>query len=315
MQFIQSLSESDIKLLQEIYETSESMTSRRRAHAVLLSSKQFSVTQIAEILEVPQGTVSSWLEKWQAVKFESVYDNGQVNSSVTSPKTSTWNPPSKGSSSNRHQDSQFPIIPTLEHSSYRSNSAQDGRSLCTSCGICCSGKLFSYVDISKEEANQLANLGMDVYGEKSKNFKQPCTSFGSSGCSIYSSRPAVCRKYQCRLLKDVIKGARALDEAMQTVEITKVQADILLRMLAEEYSENFGEIWIIERKSLRNELSSFAKLMDKKLREKSALTEEQVAICYNAFDYVKGVSQNFTTPSLLNTYANLILAIEDQAEE
>ncbi len=62
--FVKQLSETQRAELQQVMKTGNEQT-RRRAHAVLLSAREFSVDEIADIYEVDRDTVSSWLARWE----------------------------------------------------------------------------------------------------------------------------------------------------------------------------------------------------------------------------------------------------------
>src|SRR5258706_6899037 len=61
--FVDKLSEEQRKELCELMKMSNEQV-RRRAHAVLLSSRRYSVDRIADIYEVDRDTVSNWLDRW-----------------------------------------------------------------------------------------------------------------------------------------------------------------------------------------------------------------------------------------------------------
>ncbi|NJO17598.1 MAG: helix-turn-helix domain containing protein [Thioploca sp.] len=63
--FVALLNEEQINNLKNILKHSEQPRIRQRAHAILLSSKAFSLDEIATILEVNRDTVSNWLNKWE----------------------------------------------------------------------------------------------------------------------------------------------------------------------------------------------------------------------------------------------------------
>ena len=95
--------------------------------------------------------------------------------------------------------------------------------LCLSCGLCCSGLLFSRASVHAEEIEGLAAVGIRVqrYHEKGDAFPLPCVAHRNGCCSVYESRPEVCRKYRCELLKDVDAGRTSLAKAHEVVATTK----------------------------------------------------------------------------------------------
>jgi len=77
--------------------------------------------------------------------------------------------------------------------------------LCTKCGLCCDGSLFSDVELSgAREAGRLELAGLEI--EDDSLLLQPCVALDVKHCSMYSHRPKCCRTFECRLLKRVRAG-------------------------------------------------------------------------------------------------------------
>ncbi|MBK6695691.1 MAG: YkgJ family cysteine cluster protein [Myxococcales bacterium] len=90
--------------------------------------------------------------------------------------------------------------------------------LCTKCGLCCDG---TFLDRAPLEAGELDwatkhRLPLLSRGETT-GFTLPCVLLKERQCSSYETRPAVCRAYQCELLKGVLAGAVALADAERLV--------------------------------------------------------------------------------------------------
>jgi len=62
--FIDELTEEQREELRELMKTANEQV-RRRAHAVLLNSRGYSIDRIADIYEVDRDTVSHWLDHWE----------------------------------------------------------------------------------------------------------------------------------------------------------------------------------------------------------------------------------------------------------
>lgn len=62
--FVKPLSDSQRRELNQLMKTGNEPV-RRRAHAILLSARGYSVDQIADIYEVDRDTVSIWLDQWE----------------------------------------------------------------------------------------------------------------------------------------------------------------------------------------------------------------------------------------------------------
>jgi uncharacterized protein len=82
--------------------------------------------------------------------------------------------------------------------------------LCTRCGLCCDGSLFSDVELAgPAEATPLELLGLDIEEDDADGslLQQPCTALRGTRCSIYAHRPRCCMTFECQLLRDVRRGA------------------------------------------------------------------------------------------------------------
>jgi hypothetical protein len=88
--------------------------------------------------------------------------------------------------------------------------------LCTKCGLCCDGSLFSDVELSgAREAGRLELAGLEI--EDDALLLQPCVALDGKRCSMYSHRPKCCRTFECRLLKRVRAGAVDVPSAESTI--------------------------------------------------------------------------------------------------
>ena len=65
MKYVPALTATDQKALEELHHDGKSHRQRQRAQAVLLSSKGFTLDQLAVICEADRDTVSGWLDQWQ----------------------------------------------------------------------------------------------------------------------------------------------------------------------------------------------------------------------------------------------------------
>lgn len=74
MRFIEFLNEENKKTLNELIRTSPSYKVRKRAHAILLSSKRYKIDQLANIFEVDRDTISDWLKRWEESGVEGLSD-------------------------------------------------------------------------------------------------------------------------------------------------------------------------------------------------------------------------------------------------
>lgn len=74
MKYVSTLSDEQRCELLGIRKRSDCHRERERAHAVLLSAKGYSLDQLADILEADRGTISHWLDDWQAHGVEGLSD-------------------------------------------------------------------------------------------------------------------------------------------------------------------------------------------------------------------------------------------------
>lgn len=99
--------------------------------------------------------------------------------------------------------------------------------LCTECGLCCDGSLFSDVELSSaKELSGLEVLGLNVEdGDRSAPglLLQPCNAREGKRCGIYQHRPKCCRTFECRLLKDVRSGKMSANDAREKIAVVSTE--------------------------------------------------------------------------------------------
>lgn len=64
MRFIELTSEQRHQLTL-LYKTSQDHRERQRAHALLLSKRNYSIPDLADLFELDRDTVSRWMDRWQ----------------------------------------------------------------------------------------------------------------------------------------------------------------------------------------------------------------------------------------------------------
>ncbi len=72
--FVSSLDDLQTQSLKNIIKNDKSARARMRAHAILLSSKGFSIDDIAFIIDAHRESVSSWIDRWNKHKIKGLYD-------------------------------------------------------------------------------------------------------------------------------------------------------------------------------------------------------------------------------------------------
>ncbi len=75
--FVSPLDEDVINKLESLVKNSESARVRQRAQAIILSSKKFSIDEIASVCGVVRNTVSSWITNWEELGFEGLHDKAR----------------------------------------------------------------------------------------------------------------------------------------------------------------------------------------------------------------------------------------------
>ncbi|MCP4337727.1 MAG: hypothetical protein GY799_02305 [Desulfobulbaceae bacterium] len=111
----------------------------------------------------------------------------------------------------------------------------DEERLCQSCGLCCTGVMFSEVPLHEtDDCELLQNLGIDIQlHDGKKSFSLPCQHHDESSCKIYADRPGVCVGFRCCLLKDLHTGKIDLQQAEQYIHTVSLAHDRLKREIAE----------------------------------------------------------------------------------
>lgn len=89
--------------------------------------------------------------------------------------------------------------------------------LCTACGLCCDGSLYTNVRVTPSEVGPLHDLGMRIETGELAQFSQPCPKLVERKCSIYAERPTTCRNFACTLLRRLRLSDVAFVEALHIV--------------------------------------------------------------------------------------------------
>ncbi|MBK7857732.1 MAG: YkgJ family cysteine cluster protein [Archangiaceae bacterium] len=105
--------------------------------------------------------------------------------------------------------------------------------LCTRCGLCCSGSLFTFLPVTAEEADRVRPLGVRLEPRRDGRTAMllPCAVLQGTRCGAYGARPARCREYVCQLGRAVEKGERPFEHALTIVSEVKEQLEALAELL------------------------------------------------------------------------------------
>ena len=64
MRYVQ-LTTKQSQQLTQLYKTSQDHRERQRAHALLLSQRNYTIPDLADLFEVDRDTISHWMDRWQ----------------------------------------------------------------------------------------------------------------------------------------------------------------------------------------------------------------------------------------------------------
>jgi len=111
-------------------------------------------------------------------------------------------------------------------------SAATASQLCTACGMCCDGTLFSFVALTGEEARPLRAAGVEVREEAGRlKLPQRCGALDGLRCTVYAQRPFVCRRFDCLLARSLTEKELPLDEALGLVAEARARLNRLEALL------------------------------------------------------------------------------------
>jgi len=92
--------------------------------------------------------------------------------------------------------------------------------LCLRCGMCCDGTLFTHVSLQPGEVTVLQQRGLPWISraDGSPALAQHCAALEGRTCTVYTDRPAICRRYHCQLYAALAEKEVSLDEALCLVD-------------------------------------------------------------------------------------------------
>lgn len=96
------------------------------------------------------------------------------------------------------------------------------QNICVGCGLCCGGTLHGTAVVLPDDEATVAAAKLEIADEgKRRVFRLPCPHLRSGSCSIYETRPGVCRTYRCALLINVESGNLSALAAREKIEAAK----------------------------------------------------------------------------------------------
>ena len=94
--------------------------------------------------------------------------------------------------------------------------------LCTDCGICCDGTLFSSVSLEAPGLVAAHKHRLPVLETADAcKLELPCPALRDVLCGIYEERPEQCAEYACELLIRTDEGQLGFDDAREIIEATR----------------------------------------------------------------------------------------------
>ena len=116
--------------------------------------------------------------------------------------------------------------------------------LCKSCGLCCTGHLFSWSKLKSAELDSAEALGLNVFRSvpSQRGFAQPCLLWQGE-CTVYTSPhyPHFCHTYKCKLLKQVLDETTSLSTVMAVIQHAKGLIRDLEMLLPDSPNNSFRE--------------------------------------------------------------------------
>jgi len=87
--------------------------------------------------------------------------------------------------------------------------------------------MYRHVEVGGDDRIEILERAGLVFStrEDVTSFRQPCSAFGAGCCSVYPSRPSVCRDYRCLLLRRHEAGEVSDGEARAIVARTTALRD------------------------------------------------------------------------------------------
>ncbi len=74
MRFIKDLTPDTIKLLNRIYKQSSHYQVKQRAHCILLSYEEKTISELMEIFQISRRTIYNWMNDWEEYRLLGLYD-------------------------------------------------------------------------------------------------------------------------------------------------------------------------------------------------------------------------------------------------
>ena len=157
--------------------------------------------------------------------------------------------------------------------------------LCQACGLCCSGHLFSWVRLNAAELDKVEKLGLNVIRDdpRQRGFLQPCPVWNGV-CTVYASPdyPSSCRKYKCKVLKQLLNDDVSYPEALSIIQETLTLIREIEPLLPASGAISFREQLI----AYKEELESKKKDLDGEFMKKAAALLARYEDLFGVDDFI-----------------------------
>lgn len=157
--------------------------------------------------------------------------------------------------------------------------------LCQACGLCCSGHLFSWVRLNAAELDKVEKLGLNVIRDdpRQRGFWQPCPVWNGV-CTVYTSLdyPSSCRKYKCKVLKQLVNDDVSYPEALSIIQETLTLIREIEPLLPASSAISFRERLIAHKE----ELESKKKDLDGEFMQKAAALLARYEDLFGVDDFI-----------------------------
>lgn len=161
--------------------------------------------------------------------------------------------------------------------------------LCKSCGLCCTGHLFTWTKLRSVELDTAEALGLNVFRSvpSQRGFSQPCPLWQGE-CTIYGSPhyPHFCRTYKCKLLKQVLDESTSLSGALTAIQQAKGLIRELEALLPSSQNANFRERLITHLEEMERMKATTGQ---ENLEEEFQLKANELLVVYERVFGVKDV--------------------------
>lgn len=74
MKFVSNLSNTELNTLNKLIKDASQHRTRQRAHAIVLSAKNYSIDDLSNIFDVHRDTVSRWIDVWGEQGMNGLFD-------------------------------------------------------------------------------------------------------------------------------------------------------------------------------------------------------------------------------------------------